>query len=91
MTGGIALVGAWAESAGVSGLWLIFGVLAIVKLIMGLAVSVKRLHDSNRPGSMVFMALVPVIGFIYLFVVCGFLAGTDSDNQYGPPPVGGLT
>ena len=72
-------------------LYLIAVPLFIVKTIIDLAVSVKRLHDSNRQGSMLFMGLIPVIGLIYLLVVCGFIAGTKGDNEYGPPPVDKLT
>jgi uncharacterized membrane protein YhaH (DUF805 family) len=51
---------------------------------VGLAATVKRLHDTNRSGVYVLMALIPIIGLLYLLVCCGFLKGTDGENDYGP-------
>ncbi len=52
---------------------------------VGLAATVKRLHDTNRSGVYALMALIPIIGLLYLLVCCGFLKGTDGENDYGPP------
>jgi uncharacterized membrane protein YhaH (DUF805 family) len=60
-------------------------ILAII--IPGLAVSIRRLHDTNRTGWWIFLALIPFVGAIVLLV---FFA-TDSDpatNEYGPNPEG---
>ena len=54
-------------------------------LIPGLAVSVRRLHDIGKSGWMILIALIPLIGTIWLLV----LMVTDSkpgENQYGPSP-----
>lgn len=66
-----------------------FGVLyflyALVVLIPGLAVCVRRLHDVGKSGWMCLIGLIPIIGAIWLFV----LIVTDSmpgENQYGPNP-----
>ncbi len=51
----------------------------------GLAVTVRRLHDTGRSGWWMWIALVPLIGVIVLLV---FLA-KDSEpgkNRYGPNP-----
>ena len=51
-------------------------------LIPGIAVGIRRLHDTDRSGWWLLIALVPFVGFIVLIV---FLA-TDSKpgvNQYG--------
>jgi uncharacterized membrane protein YhaH (DUF805 family) len=58
---------------------------SLAVLIPSLAVSVRRLHDTNRTGWWIFIGLVPLVGAIILIV---FYA-TDSqpgDNQYGPNP-----
>jgi uncharacterized membrane protein YhaH (DUF805 family) len=58
---------------------------ALAVIIPGLAVSVRRLHDVGKSGWMMLIALIPIIGAIWLFV----LMVTDSksgENQYGPNP-----
>ncbi|MDO9454789.1 DUF805 domain-containing protein [Nocardioides sp.] len=53
-------------------------------LVPGLAVSVRRLHDIDKSGWFILIALIPLVGAIILLV----WACTDSkpDNQYGPNP-----
>jgi uncharacterized membrane protein YhaH (DUF805 family) len=65
-----------------------FGILtlivALVHLIPGLAVAVRRLHDTDRRGWWIFIALVPLIGTIWLIVLyC--LPSTPGDNRFGEP------
>lgn len=58
---------------------------SLAMLIPGLAVSVRRLHDTGKTGWLLLIALIPIVGPIILLV---FLC-TDSqptDNQYGPNP-----
>ncbi len=53
--------------------------------IPGLAVAVRRLHDVGKSGWMLLIALIPLIGAIWLLV----LLVTDSnpgENQYGLNP-----
>jgi len=54
-------------------------------LIPGLAVAIRRLHDTNRSGWWFLIVLVPLIGAIVLLV---FLLqdSQPSENQYGPNP-----
>jgi uncharacterized membrane protein YhaH (DUF805 family) len=54
-------------------------------LIPSLAVSVRRLHDTNRVGWWIFIVLVPLVGWIILIV----FQAQDSqagDNRFGPNP-----
>jgi len=58
---------------------------ALAVFIPGLAVSVRRLHDIGKSGWMILIALIPIIGAIWLLV----LMVTDSnpgENQYGQNP-----
>jgi len=58
---------------------------ALAVLIPGLAVSVRRLHDVDKSGWMLLIALIPIAGGIWLIV----LMATDSKpgpNSYGPNP-----
>ncbi len=53
--------------------------------VPSLALLVRRLHDVGKSGWMMFIALIPLIGVIWLIV----LLATDSQpgtNQYGPNP-----
>ncbi|SRR6266536_621868 len=54
-------------------------------LIPLLAVWVRRMHDTGRPGGWVFLVIVPVIGVVVLAVLAA-LPGTVGANQYGPDP-----
>ena len=64
------------------------GIIAIVLFLtvifVEIAITIKRLHDTNRSGWCILISLIPIIGGIYLLVVCGFLKGTEGDNDYGP-------
>ncbi|MBA7614686.1 MAG: DUF805 domain-containing protein [Calditrichaeota bacterium] len=65
------------------------GVLAsiygLAVLIPGIAVSVRRLHDTNRSGWLLLIALIPLIGVIVLLVFMVQDSQPD-ENQYGPNP-----
>ena len=51
-----------------------------------LAVSSRRLHDTNRKAWWLLMNLLPVIGWIGLWVLFCF-KGTEGDNGFGPDPL----
>lgn len=54
-------------------------------LLPSIAVTVRRLHDSNKSGWMYLLTIIPYIGFIF-FIVFGFLPGTRGENDYGFDP-----
>jgi uncharacterized membrane protein YhaH (DUF805 family) len=54
-------------------------------IIPGLAVAVRRLHDTGKSGWWLFIELVPVAGVIVL-VVFTATDSTPGPNQYGPSP-----
>ena len=61
------------------------GLYSLAVLLPSLAVGVRRLHDIGKSGWWLLIALVPLIGGLYLL----FLAVQDSnrgDNAYGPDP-----
>jgi uncharacterized membrane protein YhaH (DUF805 family) len=54
-------------------------------ILPSLAVTVRRLHDTNHSGWSLLIAPVPLIGVIILFV--WMVTGSDPDaNPYGPNP-----
>jgi uncharacterized membrane protein YhaH (DUF805 family) len=54
-------------------------------LIPSIAVSVRRLHDTDRTGWWVLIGLVPFIGAIVLLVFC-VMDSTEGENRFGPNP-----
>jgi uncharacterized membrane protein YhaH (DUF805 family) len=53
-----------------------------------ISVQVRRLHDTNRSGWCWWLVLLPLIGFIIVFVWM-VSRGTEGDNDYGPDPLYG--
>src|SRR5260221_12206236 len=67
----------------------VFSVIASLALFLpGLAVWVRRLHDTDRSGWWWLLALVPIIGWI-IVLVWNCTRGTQGPNRYGPDPLGG--
>ncbi len=65
----------------------VYLLVALALLLPGLAVLVRRLHDTNHSGWWYWILLVPLIGAILLLVwFCS--RGTNGDNAYGPDPLG---
>lgn len=65
------------------------GLLAVVALIgamiVGVQISVKRLHDIGWSGWLLLIALVPLVGSIFQ-IITFVMPGTKGSNLYGPPP-----
>ena len=61
----------------------ILGILyALAMLVPSLAVSVRRLHDTNRSGWWLLISVIPIIGAIVLFVFA-LQASQNGGNRYG--------
>ena len=55
-------------------------------ILPSLAVTVRRLHDTDHSGWWYFIQLVPVVGglwFLYLMVI----SGTQGPNRFGAPAI----
>lgn len=61
------------------------GVAAIVIALSTLSLAVRRLHDTDRSGWWLLLALVPGLGWIPLTVFF-VLPGTEGANRFGPSP-----
>ena len=59
-------------------------VLSLILLVPGLAVCIRRLHDTGRSGWWYLLVLIPYIGAIALLVI--FCLKSDEDNKYGTKP-----
>ncbi|MDP6350032.1 MAG: DUF805 domain-containing protein [Chloroflexota bacterium] len=69
-----------------TGLGQIVGILhALTILIPNIAVTVRRLHDTERSGWWILISLIPIVGNIAFFIFM-VLRGTDGENLYGPSP-----
>lgn len=54
-------------------------------ILPGIAVVVRRLHDSDKSGWMYLLTCIPYIGFIF-FIAFGCMRGTHGENSYGFDP-----
>ncbi|MBK8089716.1 MAG: DUF805 domain-containing protein [Chitinophagaceae bacterium] len=82
----IAIVGTANESTVISTLGFgLYGIYALGTIVPGLAVTVRRLHDTNRSGWYYFIGLIPLVGGI-LLLVWMFTEGDRFQNNYGDDP-----
>ena len=67
------------------GMGLFGGIYSLAVLIPSIAVSLRRLHDTDRSGWWLIIGLIPLIGTIVLLV---FMAqdSRPSENRYGSNP-----
>ncbi|MDI5791272.1 DUF805 domain-containing protein [Bacillus licheniformis] len=56
----------------------------LANLVPGLAVTIRRLHDTGKSGFWIFIGLIPLIGKI-ICSLC-FVKTVKRGNQYGPNP-----
>ncbi|MGJ8549860.1 DUF805 domain-containing protein [Winogradskyella wichelsiae] len=75
-------LGLMTELPLLSSLYFIY-VLGII--VPSLAVTVRRLHDTGKSGWFFFVALIPVVGGIWLLVLL-ITEGDKGTNAYGPDP-----
>ena len=59
---------------------------SLAVLVPGIAVGIRRLHDTNKSGWFILLGLIPFIGWIILIVFAA-QKGDVGANQYGPAPV----
>ena len=77
-----AMLGMRSASTGIGPLG---GLYSLVVLIPGIAVTIRRLHDTGRSGWWILIALVPIIGGIWLLVLM-VLDSHKESNAWGPSP-----
>jgi uncharacterized membrane protein YhaH (DUF805 family) len=80
------VVGTYREDIGVG---LIGGLFMLATFVPALAVTVRRLHDTDRSGWWVLLDLVPFIGALVLLVFT-VLDSQPGANRFGPNPKGVL-
>lgn len=78
------ILGSISETLGTI-MGLVYIIYVFAALIPGLAVSVRRLHDTGKSGWFILVAFIPLVGGIILLVLM-CLDSMPMDNQYGPNP-----
>jgi uncharacterized membrane protein YhaH (DUF805 family) len=62
------------------------GIFGLALLLPSIAVTIRRLHDTDRSGWWILIGFVPFVGFIVLLVfMC--LVGSSGSNPYGSDPL----
>lgn len=70
---------------GEDGFGLVNGLYTLAVLLPGIAVGVRRLHDTDRSGWWLLISFIPVVGFIVL-IIWFTRPGTRGANRFGPDP-----
>tara|TARA_B100000929_G_scaffold49662_1_gene36106 strand:- start:671 stop:1075 length:405 start_codon:yes stop_codon:yes gene_type:complete len=58
---------------------------ALFVLVPGIAVAVRRLHDTGKSGWMYLVAFIPIAGWIWLLILF-VTEGNEGNNAYGEDP-----
>lgn len=64
---------------------MIANIYSLAVLVPSLGIAVRRLHDVGKSGWFLLIALIPLIGAIWLLVLF-FTDGEAGSNEYGPNP-----
>lgn len=67
------------------GLGVLSGLYAVAMIVPSIAVTVRRLHDTDRSGWWYLLLFIPVIGALVILVFM-LLDGTPGGNRFGPNP-----
>ncbi len=89
ITWGLGIIDSFlgTDVGGDPGYGLLSSLYSLGVLLPSIGVMIRRLHDAGKSGWFFWINLIPIIGWIWFFVVLV----TDSvpgDNQYGPNPKG---
>ena len=61
------------------------GLFILASFVVGLATTVRRLHDQDKSGWFVLIYFIPFVGGI-IFLILMLMPGTDDWNSYGEDP-----
>jgi uncharacterized membrane protein YhaH (DUF805 family) len=78
----VGFIGGLMGESGIKIISTIMGLYSLAILVPSLAITVRRLHDTNKSGWFILISLVPFVGSIILLVfLC--LDSVNEGNQYG--------
>ena len=81
------LLGSSIELGGGGQLGILSLIVSLASIYCGLAVYAKRWHDRDKSGWWSLIALVPIIGGLWILIELGILEGTRGANRFGPDPL----
>ena len=84
-TGGFRATSGGGSFYAANSLGVLSGLYSLAVLLPSIAVTVRRLHDTDRTGWWILLGFIPIIGGIVLLVFY-VLEGTRGPNRYGPDP-----
>ena len=70
-----------------SGIGVLGAIYSLAMIYPAIALYAKRWHDRDKSGWWTLIGLIPVIGFIWMLIELGILAGTAGSNRFGPDPL----
>ena len=84
-TGGFRATAGGGSFYAANSLGLLSGLYTLAVLLPSIAVTVRRLHDTDRSGWWMLLVLLPVVGWVVLWALSA-LEGERHANRYGPDP-----
>jgi uncharacterized membrane protein YhaH (DUF805 family) len=60
---------------------------SLIMIYPAVVLYAKRWHDRSKSGWWSLVALIPLLGAIYMIYELGFQEGVPETNQYGPNPL----
>jgi len=79
----VAIVGVIIDVQLSSGV--ISALIGLALFLPGLSVAIRRLHDTDKTGWFILLALIPLVGTIILLVFF-LMPGTQGANRFGEQP-----
>jgi uncharacterized membrane protein YhaH (DUF805 family) len=70
-----------------AGFWIAIIGMMVLFIWPSICIYGKRFHDRDKSAWWMLIALIPIIGAIWLLIECGLLKGTDGPNRFGEDPV----
>lgn len=65
---------------------LLNSIYSLLVLIPSIAVSVRRLHDTDRSGWWLLLLFIPIVGWLVILLFLVF-KGSDGENRFGNDPL----
>lgn len=60
----------WSVIGRFAGIWIVVVLIELALVIPWLAMTVRRLHDSNKSGHLAWLLLVPSVGHLIVLILC---------------------
>lgn len=73
----------FTDDGHIGAFWLLYSFVIFVPYV---AVTIRRLHDTGRNWTWIFVALIPYLGYIILTAILFFFDSEVGPNAYGPNP-----